>query len=109
MQPQLTNLSLYMQPESITDEKARELRGHPAAREVGYGWLRIVPESDADRVLLVSTSAPVYVAFPYGAASLDQRRASLSANIYACRNPQEVCVAAFDVAERDQTADSTTS
>lgn len=34
MQPQLTNLSPYMQPVSLTDEKARELRGHSAAREV---------------------------------------------------------------------------
>lgn len=57
----------------------------------------------------MSTLAPVYVALPYGAASLDQRRASLSAGIYASRNPQQICRDAINVGERDQTADSTTS
>lgn len=102
MLPQLTPPSLQVQPEHVTEEAASELRSHPAAREVGYGWLRIArPESFPGRVLLVSTSAPVSVAFPHGSAGLDERRASLSAGLYASRNPQPGCDDLLEVAESD--------
>lgn len=110
MQPQSPHSSLQVQPEHMTDEKASALRRHPAAREVGYGWLRIArPESFADRVLLVSTLAPISVAFPHGSGNLDQRLASLSASIYASRNPQQTCDDALDVAEADEITAPTAS
>lgn len=98
MLPQPTPPSLQVQTEHVTDEKASELRRHAGARDVGYGWLRIArPELLPDRVLLVSALAPVSVAFPHGSGDLDQRRASLSASLYACRNPQQACDDAFAV------------
>lgn len=98
MQPQSQNPSLQAHPEHVTDEKANELRRHAGAREVGYGWLRIArPESFPDRVLLVSALAPVSMVFPHGSGDLDQRRASLSASLYASRNPQQTCADALDV------------
>jgi hypothetical protein len=88
MLPPSINPSLLVQPDHITDENARGLRCHARVRDVGYGWLRIAwSESFPDRVLLVSTSAPLSVSFPHGSADIDQMRASLSAGIYACRNP----------------------
>jgi len=94
----------------MTDEKAKELRRHSGARDVGYGWLRIArPESFPDRVLLVSALAPVSVAFPHGSGDLDQRRASLSASIYASRNPQQTCEDVTEVAECDEALAPTAS
>lgn len=88
MLPLSPNTSLLLQPEHISAEKARDLRCHAGARDVGYGWLRITrSESFPDRVLLVSTLAPLSVSFPHGSTDIDQMRASLSAGIYACRNP----------------------
>lgn len=102
MQPQAQHPSLQIQPEHVTDEKASELRRHAGARDVGYGWLRIArPEPYHGRVLLVSKSAPLSVAFPYGSANLDQVRASLSASIYASRNPHPVWDDILEVAKRD--------
>jgi len=86
----------------VTDEKVDELRRHAAAREVGYGWLRIAQlESFSDRVLIVSMSAPLLVTFAHGSGDLDQIRASLSAGIYASRNPQQGCNDLPEVAEND--------
>lgn len=91
MQPLPTPPSLQIQCDQVTDSRARELRQHPAARDVGFGWLRIAhQEYFPDRVFLVSTAAPVSVTFRHGAAGLEHMRASLTASIYACRNPQQL-------------------
>lgn len=77
MLPPSPNTSLLLQPEHISADKATDLRRDPGARDVGYGWLRIARfESFPDRVLLVSTLAPMSVSFPHGAADIDQMRAS---------------------------------
>jgi len=90
MQPHPPTTPPQISRNHMSDVEARELRKHPGAREVGYGWLRIArPEYFPDRVLLVSTSAPVSVAFSHGSADLDQMRASLRASMYASKNPQD--------------------
>ncbi|MFC5512815.1 hypothetical protein ACFPOU_17060 [Massilia jejuensis] len=110
MQPQPKNPSTQVTPEHVIDEKAGELRRHPGAREVGYGWLRIArPESFPDRVLLVSTLAPLSVTFPLRSADLDHRRASLSAGLYACRHPQQTRDDVEDAAENDNVFTPTAS
>ena len=92
MQPRSTNASIQVKPEIVTRERIGELRSHPSARKVGYGWLSIArPEAFPGQVLLVSTLAPVSVTFPHGSADLDQMRASLSAGLYASKNPQQTC------------------
>lgn len=109
MRPQSPHPSPQAQLEHLTDAKASELRRHPAAREVGYGWLRIaLQESIPDRVLLVSALAPVSVVFLHGSGDLDRRRASLSASAYACQNPQQTCDDAFDVVQGDEIIAPTT-
>lgn len=89
-----------MQSSHVTEARARELRQHPAARDVGFGWLRIAKqEYFPDRVLLVSTTSPVEVTFRHAATGLDPMRASLAASIYACRNPNWAIEESMDVDE----------
>lgn len=89
MQPSTTVPPLEIKCEHVSDARARELREHPAASDVGFGWLRLArQEYFPDRVLLVSTESPVSVTFRHGAGGLEHMRASLTASIYACRNPQ---------------------
>ena len=110
MQAQSTNPPLQPKAELMTAETAGELRRHPGARDIGYGWLRIArPESFPGRVLLVSTLAPVSVSFAHGSADLDERRASLSASLYACLNPQQTRDDAHEIAECDDVAAPTAS
>lgn len=90
MQPHPPTTPPQISRNHVSDTEVRELRKHPGARDVGYGWLRIARlEYFSDRVLLVSTLAPVSVAFRHGSADLDQMRASLRASIYASKNPQD--------------------
>jgi hypothetical protein len=79
-----------MQTGRVTEARARELRHHPAARDIGFGWLRISKqEYFPDRVILVSSISPVAVTFRHRGAGLEPMRASLAASIYACRNPSQ--------------------
>lgn len=89
MQPSISAQSLEIKCEHVSEARACELREHPAASDVGFGWLRLAKqEYFPDRVLLVSTETPVSVTFRHGAGGLEHLRASLTASIYACRNPQ---------------------
>lgn len=110
MYPQSTNHAVHVQPETLTEERVRELRLAPEAREVGYGWLRIAPKhSPSDCVLLVSISTPVCVTFVHGLENLDQMRASMRAAGYASRNPHRNCDDDKDGAETDGIPGSTST
>ena len=90
MQQQPASPELHIRCDSVGDVRARALRQHPAARDVGFGWLRIAQqEYFPDRVLLVSVTTPVSVSFRHEGSGVDHMRASLTASIYACRNPQQ--------------------
>ena len=104
MQPQPPTTLPQISRNHVSEAEVRALREHPGAREVGYGWLRIArPEYFSDRVLLVSTSAPVSVVFCHGSADLDQMRASLRASIYAAKNPQDAEDLAEQIVENNET------
>lgn len=102
MQQQPASPELHIQCDTVDDVRARELRQHPAARDVGFGWLRIAQqEYFPDRVLLVSTITAASVTFRHGGSSVDHMRASLTAGVYACRNPQQCLDEDLDVDEID--------
>ncbi len=89
MEPSITAQPFEIKCEHVCEARARDLRAHPAASDIGFGWLRLAKlEYFPDRVLLVSTQSPVSVTFRHGAGGLEHMRASLTASIYACRNPQ---------------------
>lgn len=102
MQQQPASPELQIRCDRVDDVRARELRRHPAARDVGIGWLRIAQqEYFPDRVLLVSTTTPVSVTFRHEGTGIDHMRASLTAGVYACRNPQQCPDEHLDVDESD--------
>ena len=110
MQQLPTAPSLHVQCDRVTDVRAHELRQHPAAQDVGSGWLKIAQQEHfPDRVLLVSTTSPVSVTFRHEGAGFDHMRASLLASVYACRNPQQCLDDEIDVEETDATPAPTVS
>jgi hypothetical protein len=102
MQPLISTSLPQIQCDHVSDARAAELRQHPAARDVGFGWLRIAQQEHfPDRVLLVSATSPVEVTFRHTPLGLDHMRASLTASVYACRNPQLHPEQNQDIDERD--------
>lgn len=102
MQQLPTAPSLHVQCDCVTDARARELRRHPVAQDVGFGWLKIAQQEHfPDRVLLVSAASPVSVTFRHEGTGFDHMRASLIASVYACRNPQQCLDDEMDVDEND--------
>jgi hypothetical protein len=110
MQQLPTAPSLRVQCECVTDLRARELRQHPAAQDVGSGWLKIAQQEHfPDRVLLVSTTSPVSLTFRHEGTGFDHMRASLLASVYACRNPQRLLANEIDVDQTDAISAPTAS
>lgn len=102
MQQQPASPALQIRRDRLDDVRAGELRRHPAARDVGFGWLRIAQqEYFPDHVLLVNTTTPVTVTFRHAGKGIDHMRASLTAGVYACRNPQQCEDEDADVDESD--------
>lgn len=102
MQQLPTAPSIHVQCDCVNAVRACELRQHPAAQDVGFGWLKIAQQEHLpDRVLLVSTTSPVSVTFRHQGTGFDHMRASLIASVYACRNPQQFPGDEIDVSETD--------